>query len=103
MKTIQKFTVPYGTDSLVHIPHGWAPLHVGIYQIWPDRQGDPCLWVLADAHPEAEQEEVSLSIFSGTGEEVPDGLRHLGSVIDSECEVWHVFFRPSLETQPISK
>ncbi len=66
------------------MPAGAKVLYVDL-----DSAGDLCLWAAVNPSPDHPTEARDF-IVVGTGHDLPDGLEHLGSVVQGSF-VWHVF------------
>lgn len=78
---IWKYVVSLSSETTV--PLAGTIVHVGIQSSWP------MLWVEVD--PSAEAVPRTFDVF-GTGEPIPDGWQHRGTVQDGAF-VWHVYER----------
>lgn len=81
MSVIWKYQLPLEPVFTLAVPLGATALHVAI------QDGVPCLWAQVD--PAAETTPRTLHM-SGTGDLIPDGLIHLGTV-QMNGYVWHYF------------
>ena len=79
-KKIYKFEIRPGSETL--LPRGAKVIHVGMQGLIP------CVWAIVDPSARMDKE---YRVF-GTGHEVPDGWRHVGTWLDAPF-VWHLFER----------
>lgn len=74
-----------GVWQSVGVPDGAQVVH------FAEQDGVLCFWALVDPYA-LENEELSVAVVY-TGEQVPNGGRYVGTCMDSDELVWHLFVR----------
>lgn len=84
-KVIHKYTIPFGNGAYgmftIETHADGTFLHVGMQGVMP------CIWAEVDVDSPLEVEALAVL---GTGHEVPEGARHLGTWLDPPY-VWHLY------------
>ena len=82
MRTIYKYTIPITPRWEITMPRGAEVRHVR------EQNGQITVWV--ELNPQVDDEEVKTFFVVGTGHEIPDASRYLGSAFVGYY-VWHIY------------
>lgn len=93
MRTVHKFFVPHNSPAAAELPpmpiRRSAPVRLAGLD---PRSGQPAVWIEVETTAPAGERRM---VAFGTGDELPDGWVHVGSLIDGSF-VWHIYEEPLL-------
>lgn len=85
MKTIHKYHVPIGVTAPISLPRGTHILNVDI------QETGVYFWALIDPELSPHEQETRRFTAIGTGWDVHDNWKYIGTGQSSQEFVWHVF------------